>query len=82
MRDILGFTKEGTKLYIKPNIPKKWKKYKVTYKYIDTLYIIDIFISKESKITIDNEEIKENYIKLVNDKKDHHVKVTINDKED
>ena len=38
MRDILGFTKEGTRLYIKPNIPNHWKKYKVTYKYMDTLY--------------------------------------------
>lgn len=82
MRDILGFTKEGTKLYIKPNIPNKWKKYKMTYKYIDTLYIIEIIISDENSITIDNEEIEENYIKLVNDKNNHHVKVRINNKED
>ncbi len=77
IRDILGFTKEGTKLYIKPNVPSSWKKYRLTYKYIDTLYVIDISITKEDKIIIDDKEIDENYIELVNDKNVHHIKLKV-----
>ncbi len=81
MRDLLGFTKEGTKLYIKPNIPNDWKEYKITYRYIDTVYFIEIEICKEDSIIIDNKKIEEKYIELINDKVDHYVKVKINNED-
>lgn len=73
--DILGFQKHGDKLYIKPNIPSDWKKYKITYKYYDTVYEISINKASSNEIIIDNETTKNDYINLVNDNKTHEVVV-------
>ncbi len=76
--DILGFDKIGDKLYIRPNVPKKWREYSLEYQYMDTKYLIDIKKDKTKiGITIDNKKIQTEYIPLVNDKKEHKVKVYV-----
>ncbi len=42
LAQILGFKKNGDTLVIDPCIPKKWTEYTIKYKYIDTIYVIDV----------------------------------------
>ncbi len=74
--DILGFHKVGNQLYILPAIPSKWESYKLTYRYQETTYTINVNNHKENdEIRLDGKVVKE--IKLVNDKKAHNINVNI-----
>ncbi|MDD4494254.1 MAG: glycosyl transferase family 36, partial [Eubacteriales bacterium] len=42
LESILGFKKEGNKLYIKPSVPVHWKYYSINYKYGESNYRIDV----------------------------------------
>lgn len=75
--DILGFNKKGNKLYIKPNIPHNWDKYQITYNYQETVYIIDIIRDNKDEIVVDGKLNNNDYIELINDKKNHNVVVKI-----
>jgi len=82
--DILGFNLRGNKLYIKPNVAKTWKDYKITYKYHDTVYEIKVLLKqKVNEIIVDNKVNNNNdYIELKNDKKHHVVTVKVGDMND
>lgn len=75
--NILGFNKEGNKLYIKPNVPSDWNEFEITYKYEATTYNIKVIKNSSKGITLDNSKLKTDYIELVNDKKVHEVSVNI-----
>ncbi len=79
---ILGFKKINDRLYIDPCISKQWQSYKIKYKYLETIYNIEVKnpykINKgESNIKIDGKQLEEKYINLVNDGREHFVEVTI-----
>ncbi len=76
INDILGFHKVGNKLYLLPSIPLKWENCKITYRYEDTTYIININNYKAKyELRLDGKVVKE--IPLVNDKKVHNINVNI-----
>jgi cellobiose phosphorylase len=78
LEDILGFVKKGTSLYIKPCIPKFWKKYSIEYTYMHTLYRIDVqnpasLSTGQVHFMIDGKASKEDCISLIDDGKIHNV---------
>ena len=75
--EILGLKKMGSILKIVPSMPVSWDSYKVVYKYIDTIYNIEVIKTKEKGefIMLDSMKLKSNSIKLVNDRKEHDVVV-------
>jgi len=82
IEEILGFKKEGNKLTIKPNIPTKWSKYSIRYRYETSVYNITVINDKHlsgEKITtrLDNKNIKDNYIDLKSDGKNHEIIIKI-----
>lgn len=76
IEEILGFKRRGKKLLIEPSVPREWKEYEITYKYLNTVYNIKIIFGNEDKILIDNKVSKyKNIIKLDNNKKIYNVEV-------
>ena len=71
IRDLLGIKKEGSILNIEPCVLDKFKKFNITYKYLDTTYDIEVKKDKTDKILVDGTSVSK--IKLVNDKKKHDV---------
>ena len=80
MKHILGFQKQGKKLYIRPNLPSDWDTYELEYRYQDTTYKIKVNYAKTEKILVDGEKLKTDHIVLKNDKKTHDVVVSIRGK--
>lgn len=79
---ILGFKKEGDKLIINPCIPKNWFEYEIKYRYKSTTYNIKVRNPNKvnkgvDKIYIDGSIIKEKFIHLVNDNREHVVEVIL-----
>ncbi len=77
---ILGLKKRGLKLTINPSIPHNWTNYTIKYRYKETQYIIEVIndnnISNGNvKYVLDNRDVLEDYIQLVNDKNEHHIRV-------
>ncbi len=80
LTSLLGLSKKGDKLYIKPNFPKGWKEYSISYKYLDTIYDIKIKKANKNEIKYDTKVIKERYILLKNDWKKHSVIISYKEK--
>jgi cyclic beta-1,2-glucan synthetase len=77
LESILGFHKEGQRLYFNPSIPTRWKEYSITYLYEDTNYIIQILNPSNlshGKVewVVDHKLIDTDYLLLVNDHHAHH----------
>lgn len=80
VESILGFSKTADELTIEPCIPKKWNEYTMRYRYADTVYDITVKNPKNinkgvERVVLDGKDLKQNAVKLVNDKKDHKVEV-------
>lgn len=81
LEHILGFKKEGDTLRIEPKIPSNWSSFTIEYRYIDTLYTINVKCEKDNKseknkqLILDGKPIREQSIKLINDKKQHIIEV-------
>ena len=74
----IGIRREGEKLYFKPCLPKDWSTVKIQYRYIDTLYQVELVQSAENnatKIWVDGKEETNGFILLINDGKAHEAKV-------
>ena len=80
--DILGFKKQGNKLFIDPHIPSSWDKFKIDYNFQNTKYHILIERSNSKKIIYDGTIIKNNYIQLKNDNENHDIIVYFGGKND
>jgi cyclic beta-1,2-glucan synthetase len=75
----IGLKKEGDVLHFKPCIPANWPSIKVTYKFLDTVYVITIRQDDNAtatKITVDDSVVDE--LKLVNDGKPHMIIISAN----
>lgn len=84
LENILGFRKEGNRLYINPSIPKDWDKYCIKYTYKDSIYNIEVknpngMNTGVSKILLDSKPVDDGYIELIDDKNIHKIVVIIGD---
>ncbi len=77
LTEIIGFKKQGNKVFIKPSVPSDWEDFELEYKYLDTTYKFKVSFGKKDEITLDGDKIKEDYITLKNDKRVHAVIVNI-----
>ena len=79
---IIGFRKEGSKLFIDPCIPKDWDKYNIRYEFMETVYNIEVKnpykVNKGvNYIKLDGNVLEEKYVLLFNDGVEHFVQVVL-----
>jgi cellobiose phosphorylase len=79
---ILGFWKEGEKLYFKPCIPKDWPGFSVRYRYLQSDYQIEVKNPQGTyrgvkSITVNGRALKNNFLPLAGDGKDYQVEVIL-----
>lgn len=82
LEEILGFKKTADILRIEPKINPSWNKYTITYRYISSVYEIEVLnpdsLSQYKTIVkVDGKEIDNGLIKLVDDGKSHKVEVIL-----
>ncbi len=81
VESLLGLRLEADKLYIEPCIPADWEKYKVNYRYRDTVYHISVYQTHDTdtnlRIAVDGEEKTDKIISLVDDRQEHNVEVKL-----
>jgi cyclic beta-1,2-glucan synthetase len=79
---LLGFHKEGEKLYLNPIIPPNWDGFLISYRYGDTIYKIQIhnplhYGKGISSVVIDGKQTETNFIHLIDDGQEHQVDMTM-----
>jgi cyclic beta-1,2-glucan synthetase len=80
----IGLERKGDKLYFSPCMPEQWDKVKIEYRYISTMYHIELRQARENtatKIIINGHEENEDFISLIDDGFVHEVQVTTGVKE-
>ncbi len=78
LEDILGFHRVGDRLHITPCVPTEWRSFQVTYRFGKAVYKIDIQNTHKilsHKLTVDGVTISDGKIPLVDDGKEHTVKL-------
>ena len=75
-QDILGVHKMGDKLKLDPRIPVAWDGFKMKYRYMDTIYDIDVKKGKKEDLKLDGKNVSGD-ITLKNDKKEHKINLVI-----
>jgi len=73
---LLGVQLAGTKLRFKPCVPQEWQSFKITYRYGDSAYYIELVKSPDTdgtSIQIDGVNIDSGEIDLVDDGTEHTV---------
>ncbi|MCC6290414.1 MAG: cyclic beta 1-2 glucan synthetase [Chitinophagaceae bacterium] len=80
----LGMQKQGNELYFNPSVPEGWNDFSITYKYVDTIYVIKIKTTDTPDATLrilyNGLPVADKSIKLINDKGKHMIEVTVNTK--
>lgn len=79
---VLGIKRKGKSLIINPCIPHEWDFFKVEYRFVDTVYIIDVKNPNHksngfTSISFDNNFIDTNEIILEDDGKSHLIEIVI-----
>jgi cyclic beta-1,2-glucan synthetase len=81
VESLLGLRLEIDKLYIEPCLPSDWVTYKIYYRFRETMYRITVtqLHQDNMKLTIllDGTECKNEFISLVDDRKEHMVEVNL-----
>jgi cellobiose phosphorylase len=79
IESLLGISRRGMHLHIKPCLPKEWKSYSVDYRFGPTLYRIDVIhtLEKNSKVVLDGVESEDEKILLVDDGRERKVEVYV-----
>ena len=80
IESFIGLKREGDKLYFSPCLPEEWDAVKVQYRYLTTVYQIEIRQVKEStgiKTVINGQEENGEFISLVDDGLVHEVQVIV-----
>ena len=78
LESFIGLKKQGTALYFTPCMPEDWGSVKMQYRYMDTLYLIEIVQTNQKETTqifLDDELQPDKKIPLVNDAGEHIVKI-------
>jgi cyclic beta-1,2-glucan synthetase len=75
----LGLKRKGNSLQFEPCIPVSWESFKIQYRFIDTIYHITFLQNNDQPkgIFVDEEMQLNKTVSLVNDEKEHFVKVNI-----
>jgi cyclic beta-1,2-glucan synthetase len=81
VESLLGLRLEVDKLRVGPCLPADWKGFTVHYRYRETLYHINVLqVSAgdgETRVTVDGVAQPDKAIRLVDDRQDHSVEVTV-----
>jgi cyclic beta-1,2-glucan synthetase len=81
VESLLGLKLEGDRLTITPCLPQDWTTYRMSYRYRDTLYRIEVAQSGAEGVTgsvkVDGVEQADGVIALMDDKHEHAVEVSI-----
>ncbi|MFA5575677.1 MAG: glucoamylase family protein [Tissierellaceae bacterium] len=69
LEDILGFRKEGKRIFINPSIPKDWDQYSIKYRYGKSTYHIEVKNSKDPdeagyQVLVNGRPLEGDYIEL------------------
>jgi cellobiose phosphorylase len=75
----IGLKREGDTLHFTPCIPIEWTMLKLSYRYKDTMYNIQLEKAQNAgaKIEVDGTEEKNSFVSLINDRISHKVKIFI-----
>ncbi len=79
LESFLGLKRESDKLWLEPCIPADWKSFTITYRFEETQYHITLQQDQQPIFQLDGVAQKQNYITLVDDKKDHTLLISIGD---
>ena len=82
LENVLGFTKNGDCLTLIPCLPRRWKEYKISYRYLDTTYVIlvlnpDGLNTGSVTLTLDGKPIIGQVLTLVDDRLEHFVEAIL-----
>ncbi|MCC6793795.1 MAG: cyclic beta 1-2 glucan synthetase [Candidatus Hydrogenedentes bacterium] len=81
LESLLGITRHGNSLQIKPCLPAPWDEYRIHYRFYGTQYHIEFHSaahgSRVARIVVDGEEQREPVVQLLDDHQDHQVVVEI-----
>jgi len=80
LEKMLGFIKEGDKLFIQPNVPSSFEDFSIEYNYGKSKYIINVkLVDKENvgKVIINDIENDKDYIPLKDNGKEYNVVVKV-----
>jgi cellobiose phosphorylase len=81
VESLLGLRLEVDKLRFAPCLPADWKRFKVYYRYRETVYEIDVLQPLaevgETSVTVDGVEQDDKAIPLADDRRKHLVEVVI-----
>ena len=79
IESFLGLKREGNSLRFESCIPGDWKSFSVKYRFQETIYYIELNQSSDSKeevwVDVDGERQPGETFLLINDKKDHFIKI-------
>lgn len=81
VESLLGLHLEVDKLRITPCLPAEWPAFQIHYRYHETFYHITVhpgdLEAGDSHLFMDGVQIRDDFITLVNDGRDHQVDVTV-----
>ena len=79
LESLLGITRQGDQLHIKPCLPKDWPGYAVDYRFGNTVYRIEVIQRDvgENKIQLDGVALEGEGIPLVDDGRERRVEVSV-----
>jgi cellobiose phosphorylase len=81
IESVIGLQKEGDTLVFKPCLPTGWPSVKITYRFNDTIYNIELMqVDAEINLTeidTDGQRAEQPFLQLTNDGATHEVKVTV-----
>lgn len=79
LESLLGITRAGTQLHIKPCLPKAWPGYSVDYRFLQTTYRINVVqsLDQTTGVTLDGVVQSSDGFPLENDQQKHTVEVTV-----
>lgn len=78
IESFIGMKREGDKLYFTPCIPKEWPSVKMQYRFVNTIYRIEIFQpvpETDTRILVNGVEESNAFVYLLDDGLEHEVKV-------
>ncbi|HEY8190756.1 MAG TPA: glycosyl hydrolase family 65 protein, partial [Micavibrio sp.] len=75
LENLLGLRRHGAKIVFSPCLPPNWSGFKISYRYRETLYEIEIETAGQPGIVVDGEARQDGGIPLLNDGNIHKVKV-------